>query len=87
MRPHRLDGLTHIPAVTTAARGDASPRLGRVVRVTVATPLRTYVWLDVDDADLPAAQNVFDGLDAGAVQTSFVLAVLQKPAEMLSAIV
>lgn len=41
-----------------------------------------YIWLDVNDADLPAAQNVFHGLDAGAVQISFVLTIFQKPVEI-----
>lgn len=40
-----------------------------------------YVWLDVNDADLPAAQNIFHGLDAGAVQIPFVLTIFHKPAE------
>lgn len=48
----------------------------------MTTPLHcAYVWLDVNDAGLPAAQNIFHGLDAGAVQISFVLTIFQKPAE------
>lgn len=49
----------------------------------MATPLQyAYIWLDVNDADLPAAQNVFHRLDAGAVQISFVLTIFQKPVEI-----
>lgn len=41
----------------------------------------TYIWLNINDADLPAVQNIFHRLDTGAVQISFVLTIFQKPAE------
>lgn len=48
----------------------------------MTTPLsRTYIWLNINDADLPAVQNIFHRLDTGAVQISFVLTIFQKPAE------
>lgn len=83
--PHRLDGLTHTQTHTpftfnhlrALAAVQSFPRW-----VTMTTALRcAYVWLDVNDADLPAGQNISDGLDAGAVQIPFVLTVFQKPAE------
>lgn len=48
----------------------------------MTTPLScTYIWLNINDADLPAVQNIFHRLDAGAVQISFVLTIFQKPAK------
>lgn len=38
-----------------------------------------HVWLDVDDADLPAVQDFLHRLNAGAIQIPFVVAILQKP--------
>lgn len=41
--------------------------------------LWTHVRFYVDDADLPAVQDMARRLDAGAVEIAFVLPVLQKP--------
>lgn len=50
--------------------------------VTMTAPLPcTYIWLDVNDADLSAVQNIFRGLNTGAVQISSVLPMFQKPAK------
>lgn len=71
--PHRLDGLERtqmLPLASTLFRkGYRDNASGRA-----------HARLDVEDTDLPAAQDVSDGLDAGAVQISVVLATFQKPA-------
>lgn len=92
--PHRLDGLRMHVRMCAHVRAHTHTHVLASVIFRFSLPCNrsqkglpsqhlccAYVWLDVNDANLPAAQNILHRLDAGAVQIPFVLTIFQKPVE------